>query len=157
MALQSEGMHKLHKDGRSPFLPATLGKESTPIHSTGWGLMLRDCDRGGNFSCLSGPALKGLANAGDSERPLVKFDCAGDADDLPLEHGDPLVGLHFRPNRNEPGERLIGVFSSEADTCSPERAYGNRDKQAAHFDIFTNVPNDCRIFDHRQFVCTYYS
>ena len=41
--------------------------------------------------------------------PLVKFDYAGDADDLPLEHGDPLVSLHFRPNCNEPGERLIGV------------------------------------------------
>jgi hypothetical protein len=27
--------------------------------------------------------------------PLVKFDYAGDADDLPLEHGDPLVSRHF--------------------------------------------------------------
>jgi len=43
---------------------------------------------------------------------LAKFDYAGDADDFPLERGDPLVSFHFRPNGNEPGERLIGVFGS---------------------------------------------
>jgi hypothetical protein len=78
----------------------------------------------------------------------VKFDYAGDADDFPLERSDPLVSFHFRPNGNEPGERLIGVFSSETDTCGPERAYGDRDNQTAHFDAFTNVLNGFRIFDY---------
>jgi hypothetical protein len=27
--------------------------------------------------------------------------------------GDPLVSFHFRPNCNESGERLIGIFSSK--------------------------------------------
>jgi hypothetical protein len=40
----------------------------------------------------------------------VKFDCAGDAYDFPLERGDLLVGRYFGPGRNEPSERLIGVF-----------------------------------------------
>ena len=59
--------------------------------------------------------------------PLVKFDYAGDADDLPLEHGDPVASFHFRPNGNEPGERLIGVFSSETDTCGPK--WANRESE----------------------------
>jgi hypothetical protein len=40
----------------------------------------------------------------------VKFDRAGDAYDFPLKRGDLLVGRYFGPGRNEPGERLIGVF-----------------------------------------------
>jgi len=37
----------------------------------------------------------------DLRLPLVKFDCAGDADDLPLEHGDPQVSRHFGTGCNE--------------------------------------------------------
>jgi hypothetical protein len=45
--------------------------------------------------------------------PVMLMNYAGDADDLPLEGGDQVVRLHFRANCDEPGERLIGVFSSE--------------------------------------------
>jgi hypothetical protein len=31
----------------------------------------------------------------DLRFPSVKFDCAGDADDFPLERGDPLVSRYF--------------------------------------------------------------
>ena len=31
----------------------------------------------------------------DLRLPLVKFDCADDADDSPLESGDPLVSRYF--------------------------------------------------------------
>ena len=31
----------------------------------------------------------------DLRLPLVKFDCADDADDSPLERGDPLVSRYF--------------------------------------------------------------
>jgi hypothetical protein len=88
---------------------------------------------------------------------LAKFDYAGDADDFPSEHGDPLVSRYFWPNCNERGERLIGVFSSETDTCGPERAYGDRDNQAAHFDAFTNVLNGFRILKHSRMLHTRYA
>jgi hypothetical protein len=48
---------------------------------------------------------------------LAKFDCARDADDLSLDHSKPLIGRYAGSCRNEAGELLIGVFSSEIDKC----------------------------------------
>ena len=87
----------------------------------------------------------------------MKFDYTGDADDFLLERGDPLVGLHFRPNCNEPGERLIRIFSSEADACGPEWASRDGDDETAHLDVFAYVINRIRILDYRQFVRACYN
>ena len=54
---------------------------------------------------------------------FAKFDCAGDADDFPLDRGKSPIGRYWGASSNEPGERLIGVFSSEIDKCCPQRGW----------------------------------
>jgi hypothetical protein len=50
----------------------------------------------------------------DLRFPLVKFNCADDADVFALQFCD-LVSRNSRISRNEPGKRLVWVFSSEID------------------------------------------
>ena len=54
--------------------------------------------------------------------------------------------------RNEPSERLIGVFSSKIGKCGPEWAGYDGEDQTAHLDIFAHIVNGFRIFDHERVV-----
>ena len=45
----------------------------------------------------------------------------------------------FDPARDGPGERQIGVFSSEIDKCDPEWADRESEDQAAHLDSLAYV------------------
>jgi hypothetical protein len=84
----------------------------------------------------------------------VKFDCTGDADDFPLERGNPLVSRYFGPGRNEPSKRLIGVCSSEIDKSRPQRAGRHRDNSATHLYLFADIVNAFRVFYHYWLVRT---
>ena len=52
----------------------------------------------------------------------MKFNCADDAYVFPLEICD-LVSRNSRIGWNEPGERLVWVFSSEIDKGGPGSRY----------------------------------
>ena len=84
----------------------------------------------------------------DFRLPLVKFNCVGDADGFPLDPGKSLIGSYRRPGRDKPGERLIGVVSSEIDKCGTQRAGCYRDNPPAHLDLFADIFNGFRVFYH---------
>ena len=64
-----------------------------------------------------------------------------------------LIGRHFGPDRNEAGELLIGVFSSEIGKCGPECGC-DRDDETAHLGVSADILNRFRVFDYRQLVRT---
>ena len=80
--------------------------------------------------------------------PVVKSDYAGDADDFPLDHGKSLIGRYCRPGCNEPGERLIGVVSSEIDKCGTQWAGHHTDNATSHFDFFADILDSFRVLYH---------
>jgi hypothetical protein len=84
----------------------------------------------------------------------VKFNCADDADDFPLQRGN-LVSLHFRIRSNEPGECLVGVFSPEIDKGGTEWAGRDGDNQTAHLDVSAYATNGFGVFDYYLLVCSY--
>src|SRR5215470_9087902 len=51
-----------------------------------------------------------------------------------------LIGRHFGPDRNEAGELLIGVFSSETGKCGPECGC-DRDDETAHLGVSADILN----------------
>src|SRR6516162_6657358 len=84
----------------------------------------------------------------DFRLPFVKFNCAGDADGFPLDHGKSLIGGYPGSGCNESGEPLIWVLSSEIDKCGPQWAGRHRDNPATHLDLFADILNGFRIFYH---------
>ena len=88
---------------------------------------------------------------------VAKADCAGNADGFPLDHGKSLIGCHCRSGRNEPSERLIGVFCSEIDKRGPQRAGCYGDDLTAHLGLFADVLNGFRVFYHYRFVLMRYN
>ena len=90
----------------------------------------------------------------DLRLPVVKSDCAGDADGFPLNHGKSLIGRYCGPRRNESSERLIGVLSSEIDKCGTQWAGCDTDNATSHLDLFTNVQDGFRVFYHYWLVPT---
>jgi hypothetical protein len=86
----------------------------------------------------------------------VKFNCADDANGFPLQRGD-LISLHFRIGSNEPGERLVGVLSSEIDKGGAEWASRDGDNQTAHLDVSAYATYGFGVFDYRSVVRPYWN
>ena len=58
---------------------------------------------------------------------------------------------------NERSERLVGVFLSETDKCSPKRAGRDGGDQTTHLDISAYVSNGFGVFDHPLLVRSYWN
>src|SRR5258708_40351083 len=101
---------------------------------------------------ISTELAEALARA--RRQPVVKLDCACDADGFPLDHSKSLISRHCGPGRNVASERLIGVFSSEIDKCGPQWAGCYRDNPAAHLGFFADILNGFRVFYHYWLVRT---
>ena len=84
----------------------------------------------------------GWSAVSDVDTTLIsaKFDCAGDADDFPLDHSKSLIGRNCGPGLNKPSKRLIGVFSSGRQYARIRQGERQSSIYARHLDVTRSLP-----------------